>query len=218
MRQYRGCSHLYYAIVTEASDGTATYGTPKVLAPVKSVSREMSGDNEKVFADNIVQQETFAATTITRTFETTRISAEVVAELLGNTEVTIGTGLTATKGYATKADGSARPYIAVGYALHDGNIDNPCELVWAFKGKVNSISKAANTIDDGTGSEGQSVEISFVAPKKAFTTTNERNLDFVYPLSGTDTASTVTAFFAKVITPDNASSELAPAAAQTPVQ
>jgi phi13 family phage major tail protein len=209
MRQYRGCSHLYYALVTEAADGTATYGTPKQLAPVKSVSREISGDNEKVYADNVVQQETFAANTITRTFETTRISAEVVAELMGNTEVTIGSGTSATKGYATKADGSARPYIAVGYALHDGDIDNPCELVWAYKGKVVSISKTSNTIDDGTGSEGQSVEISFVAPKKPFTTTGERNLDFVYPLSGTDSAATVTAFFSAVVTPDNAATVLA---------
>ena len=209
MRQYRGCSHLYYAIVTEASDETATYGTPKVLAPVKSVSRDISGDNEKVYADNVVQQETFGATNITRTFETTRISAEVVAELMGNTEITIGSGQSATKGYATKADGRARPYIAVGYALHDGNIDQPCELVWAYKGKVVSISKTSNTIDDGTGSEGQSVEISFVAPKKPFTTTSERNLDFLYPLDpSADNSTLLGKFFAKVITPDNASSEL----------
>lgn len=211
MRQYRGCSHLYYAIVTEdPTTGVATYGTPKVLAPVKSVSREISGDNEKVYADNIVQQETFGATNITRTFETTRISAEVVAELLGNTEITIGSGNTATKGYATKADGSARPYIAVGYALHDGNIDQPCEVVWAYKGKVTSISKTSNTIDDGTGSEGQSVEISFVAPKNPFSTTNQRNLDFLYPLNpSVDNTTILTKFFAKVITPDNADSELA---------
>lgn len=207
MRQYRGCSHLYYAIVTEASDGTATYGTPKVLAPVKSVSRDISGDNEKVYADNVVQQETFGATNITRTFETTRISAEVVAELLGNTAIEVSSGV---NGYATKADGSARPYIAVGYALHDGNIDQPCEVVWAYKGKVVSISKTANTIDDGTGSEGQSVEISFVAPKKAFEETSERNLDFVLPLDpSVDNTTLLGKFFGKVITPDNASTELA---------
>lgn len=208
-RQYRGCSHLYYAIVTEGTD-SITYGTPKVLAPVKSVSREIAGDNEKVYADNVVQQETFGATNITRTFECTRIPADVVAELLGNTEITIGSGQTATKGYATKADGSARPYIAVGYALHDGNIDQPCELVWAFKGKVVSISKTANTIDDGTASEGQSVEISFVAPKIPFSTTSERNLDFLYPINpANDNSTLIGKFFAKVITPDNAGTELA---------
>lgn len=207
MRQYRGCSRLYYAIVTEDPvTGVASYGTPKVLAPVKSVSREISGDNEKVYADNIVQQETFGATSITRTFETTRISAEVVAELLGNTEVTYDTN---KKAYATKADGSARPYIAVMYALHDGDIDNPCELVVAYKGKCTSISKTSNTIDDGTGSEGQSVEISFVAPKKPFTATNERNLDMVFQLDpSADNSALVEAFFGAVVTPDNASTIL----------
>ena len=211
MRQYRGCSRLYYATVTEdPSTGVATYGTPKVLAPVKSVSRDISGDNEKVFADNVLQQETYGATTITRTFETTRISAEVVADLLGNDVVTIGSGASEKKLYASKPDGSARPYIAIGYALHDGDVDNPCELVWAYKGKVNSISKSSATIDDGTGSEGQSVEIQFVAPKVAFTATSKRDLDLSISLEpSADNATLVGKWFAKVITPDNAGTELA---------
>ena len=210
-RQYRGCSRLYYAIVTEdASTGVATYGTPKQLAPVKSVSRDISGDNEKVYADNVVQQETFGATNVTRTFECTRIPADVVAELYGNADITIGSGTSAKHLYATKADGSQRPYIAVGYALHDGDIDNPCELVWAYKGKVVSISKTSNTIDDGTGSEGQSVEISFVAPKKAFTATSERNLDLNLPLDpNASNAELVEDWFEQVVTPDNASEVLA---------
>lgn len=207
MRQYRGCSRLYYALVTEDAQGNATYGTPKQLAPVKSVSREISGDNEKVYADNVVQQETFGATSITRTFETTRIAPEVVAELLGNTAITIGSGDTAQTAYATKADGSQRPYIAVLYALHDGDIDKPCELVVAYKGKVVSISKTSNTIDDGTASEGQSVEISFVAPKNPFTSTNERDLDLCLPIDENN-ASKVDTFFAQVVTPDNASTIL----------
>ena len=47
--QYRGCSRLYYATVTEAADGTLTFGTPTQLAPVKSVSRDLSSDSEKIF-------------------------------------------------------------------------------------------------------------------------------------------------------------------------
>ena len=211
MRQYRGCSRLYYASVTEdATTGVATYGTPKVLAPVKSVSRDISGDNEKVYADNVLQQETYGATIITRTFETTRIDPAVIAELMGQDEITIGSGNSAMKSYATKPDGSSRPYIAVGYALHDGDVDNPCELVWAFKGKVNSISKSSATIDDGTGSEGQSIEIQFVAPKVAFSNTSKRNLDYMLPLDpSASNAELVGKFFAKVITPDNAGTELA---------
>ena len=194
-KQYRGCSKLVYAIVTERAEGI-TYGEVKELAPVKAISREIQSDSEDVWADNTLQEKTYAGSKVTRSFETTRILPEVEAELLGNTVITAGT----KKAYATDPNGSTRPYIAVGYALHDGDVDNPCELVWAFKGKVNSISKASNTIDDGTGSEGQTVEIEFVAPRDAFTTTGKRNLDIVLPV---EDAANVEKWFAQVITPDN---------------
>lgn len=211
MKQYRGCSHLVYAIETEnAETGVVTFGTPKVLAPVKSVSRDITSDNEAVYADNTVQQRTYGATSVTRTFETTRIAPDVIAELLGDTTLALGgTGTDAAVARMTSPDGSSRPYIAIGYALHDGDPDTPCEIVWAYHCKVNSISKTANTIDDGTGSEGQSVEIVNVAPKLPFTTTGKRNLDFVYPVTDAN-KSKVTTFFAQVITPDNAASILYP--------
>ena len=208
MRQYRGCSHLYYAIGTEGQGGVVTYGTPKVLAPVKSVSRDISSENEKVYADNVVQQITYGATSITRTFDCTRIADDVVAELLGDATITIGEGAGAVTARSTNPDGSTRPIVAIGYALHDGNADQPCEVVWAYNCKVNSISKTSNTIDDGTGSEGQSVEIVNNAPKVAFTTTGKRNLDFVLPITEANKEKVPT-FFAQVVTPDNASEILA---------
>jgi hypothetical protein len=219
MRQFRGCSHLVYAVETEnAETGAVTYGTVKVLAPVKNVSRDIASDNEKVYADNVVQQTTYGATSITRTFETTRIAPDVMAELMGDSTITLGEGTSALSARATTPDGSTRPYIAVGYALYDGDASQPCELVWAYHGKVNSISKSSATIDDGTASEGQSVEIDFAAPKKAWTTTGKRNLDFVLTVPSGDT-SLLTTFFAQVVTPDNAASVLTPTTpAQTPVE
>lgn len=200
MRQYRGCSRLVYAIETEGEGGAVTYGAVKELAPVKSVSRDVASENEAVYADNVVQQRTYGATSVTRTFETTRIAPEVMAELLGDTTIEL---TKAGKVFLTAPDGSTRPYIAVGYALHDGDVDNPCEVIWAFHCKVNSISKASNTIDDGTGSEGQSVEIVNVAPKKAWTKTGKRNLDLDLAITE-ENASLVETFFAQVVTPDNA--------------
>ena len=211
--QYRGCSHLFYAIETEGVDGTLTYGTPKVLAPVKSVSRDITDDNESIYADNVVQDRVYGAKQVTRTFETIRIAPEVVAELLGDATITIGSGSDAQTAIATNPDGSSKPYVAIGYALHDGDVDSPCEIVWAFHCKVNSISQSSATIDDGTGSEGQSVEIVNVAPKKAWTTTGKRNLDFDLPISddmaAADVATLVNTFFTQVVTPDNASTILA---------
>ncbi len=203
MKQRRGCSRLVYAIVTESESGT-TYGEVKELAPVKSVTREIASESEDVWADNELQQKTYAGSKITRTFETTRIAPEVEAELLGNTVITSGTN----KLFATASTGDKRPYIAVGYALHDGNPDIPCEVVWGYRAKVNSISQVANTIDGGTASEGQSVEIEFVAPKAKFTKTGERNLDLLLAIDETNVAM-VEKWFAKVITPDNAETELA---------
>lgn len=206
-RQYRGCSRLYYAIETEDAQGNVTYGTPKHLAPVKAVSRDIASENEATYADNVVQDRVYGATSVTRTFDTTRIEPEVVAELFGDTIVTLGSGDTAQSAHLTNPDGSSRPYIAIGYALHDGDVDKPCEIVWAYHCKVNSISKSAKTIDDGTGSEGQSVEIVNVAPKKAWNTTNKRNLDFVLKVDDNN-ADKVETFFAQVVTPDNANEVL----------
>lgn len=206
MRQYRGCSRLYYAVETEdPSTGAVTYGTPKQLAPVKSVSRDLASENEAVYADNVVQQRTYGASSVTRTFDVTRIDPAVVAELLGDTVLeTTHAGMT----YLTAPDGSTRPYVAIGYALHDGNIDEPCEVVWAYHCKVNSISKTSNTIDDGTGSEGQSVEVVNVAPKKAWTATGKRNLDLKLPVNA-DNKEFVDDFFGQVVTPDNVNTVLA---------
>lgn len=201
--QYRGCSRLYYAIETEAADGTVTYGTVKQLAPVKSVSRDITSDNEAVYADNVVQDRVYGANQVTRTFETVRIDPDVVAELLGDAVLTIGE----MSAHMTRPDGSQRPYVAIGYALHDGDVDQPCEVVWAYHCKVNSISLSSATIDDGTGSEGQSVEVVNVAPKKAWTTTNQRNLDFCLPIDN-DNANLVDTFFEQVVTPDNAATIL----------
>ena len=207
--QYRGCSHLYYAIETEAADGTLSYGTPKQLAPVKSVSFDVADDNASIYADNILQEKTYGAKQVTRTFETIRIDPEVAAEVLGNTVITVGT----KKAIATRPDGSTKPYIAIGVALYDADPAKPCEIYWAYHCKVNSISKSSNTIDDGTDSQGQSIEIVNIAPKKAWTTTGRRELDFdlLVPdeTTASEAATLLETFFEQVVTLDNASTVLA---------
>lgn len=199
-KQFRGVSRLVFATVTETSEGT-TYGTPVAIEGVKAISREINSDNEDVWADNALYQKTYAGTSVNRSFECVRLDPAIEAQLLGLTTVTVsGSGSTAVNAFATPADASNRQYFAFGYALHDGNADQPCEIVWAFRGIVNSISKSANTIDAGTGSEGQTIDVSFTAPVNKFTTTSQRNLDLSMPV----TASTdVDDWFNQVVTPDN---------------
>lgn len=201
-RQYRGCSKLVYAPYS-VEDGVVTFGTVKTLAPVKSISREVSSESEEVWADNKLDDTVFGGTAVTRTFGCVRIDPAVEAELLGNTVIEVGTN----KLYGTPADGSARPYFAFGYALHDGDVNKPCEVVWAFKGIVNSISKAANTIDRGTGSEGQEVQVTFNAVDTPWTKTSKNELDINMPIDDTN-KSLVAKWFTQVVTYDNAETVL----------
>ena len=209
VKQYRGCSKLYAATITEGEDGAIVYGKPFNIAPVKSISKTEEDASEEVWADNELQYETDGGKSMARSFEVTNLLPAVEAQLMGMDEVAIGgTGL---KGYATPAV-AQRPYFAIGYALHDGDPDNPVEYVWAFKGRVASISKASNTISKGdTSSTGRTIEINFATPKTAFTTTKRKNLDFTISTVGDvdTTGIDLTKFFDQVVTPDNAATALA---------
>lgn len=207
MKQYRGCSRLYYATYTVGTNGAITFGTPTMLAPVKSISREVSSDSEEVWADNKLNDTVYGGTAVTRTFSCTRIAPEVEAELLGYTVKEIGS-TNKIKLIGTPADGSTRPYFAFGYALHDGDVNKPCEVVWAFKGIVNSITKASNTIDRGTGSEGQEVNVTFSAPDTAWTATSKNELDIAMEVTSATATALIEKWFSKVITYDNAATEL----------
>lgn len=203
-RQYRGCSRLVYASYTyDAEANTVTFGDVKKFCEVKNISREISSENEEVWADNKLQDTTYGGTSVTRTFGCMRVDPEVEAEVLGKNVVTVGTN----KLIGTAPYGSKRPYIAMGYALHDGDVNKPCEVVWAYKGIVNSISQTANTIDRGTGSEGQEVNVTFIAPDVPWAKTNDSELDFTMGITETNKV-LVEKWFAKVITPDNAETTL----------
>lgn len=207
MRQYRGCSRLYVADYTyDETTGAVEFGTPKKFGEVKNISREVASESEEVWADNKLNDTTFGGTAVTRTFGCTRIDPVIAAEVLGETVVSVGE----KKLFATAPDGSKRPYKAFGYALHDGNVEKPCEIVWAYKGIVNSISKTASTIDRGTASEGQEVSVTFGAPDKAWEKTGQADLDMYEALdSATVDGAYVDKWFTQVVTPDNAETVLA---------
>lgn len=49
-----GLSDCYYAVATIATDGTATYGSPKPIPGAVNLSLEPQGENSPFYADNIV--------------------------------------------------------------------------------------------------------------------------------------------------------------------
>ena len=200
-KQRRGCSRLVYALYDyDPEEKKINFGAVKPFAPVKSVSVEVATESEEVWADNALQDTTYGGAAINKTFTVTRVPDDVEAEVLGKSTITVGT----KKFYGNRPDGARKPYIAIGYALHDGDVTNPRECYWAFKCVVNSISKAANTIDRGTGSEGQDVSITTSAPDIPWTKTSDKELDFYMPVDENVTAADVDKFFAQVVTYDNA--------------
>ena len=203
-RQYRGCSRLYYApYEINKETGKIDFGTPVKLCEVKNISREISSDNEEVWADNKLQDTTYGGTSVTRTFGCMRIDPAIEAILLGKSTHTVG-GKTF---YGTAPDGSSRPYVAIGYALHDGDVNNPCEVVWGFKAMVNSISQTSNTIDRGTGSEGQELNVTFSAPDEVWSATGKSELDIALAVTSED-KELVEKWFKAVVTYDNVATTL----------
>lgn len=203
-RQFRGVSMHYVADYTyDTETGKVTFGKPTKFGETKSISREITSESEEVWADNKLNDVTYGGTSVTRTFGCTRLDPAVEAKSLGNTVYTDETsGLTV---YGTAQDGSSRPYQAHGYALHDGDASKPCLLVWCFKGIVNSISQASNTIDRGTASEGQEVNVTFGAPDAAWVATGKADLDITLPVTENVTAAMIEKWFSDVVTYDNIS-------------
>ena len=205
-KQRRGCSRLVYALYNyDEKTKKMTFGEVKVFAPVKSVSAEVASDNEEVWADNTLQDTTYGGTAINKTFSVTRVADDVEAEVLGKAKLTVGQKTF----YGTRPDGSKKPYIAIGYALHDGDVVSPRECYWAFKCIVNSISKTANTIDRGTGSEGQEVSITVHAPDASWENTKDKELDFFMPVDANVSSADIEKFFEQVVHYDNASTVFA---------
>lgn len=199
--QYRGCDNLVYALITTDSAVAYETGEVKDLAVCKSVSRSFEQDSATVFGDNKAQIVTQGAGKLTKSFEVFALDPETLAEITGQEVLTVGT----KKMVITKSHAVA-PYIAVGYALYDtDDADTPCEYVWCLKAKAKMPEKSANTIDDGTDSQGQTLEIECVSTLHKF-----ENGGSVMDISSPNLGDgyDMTKWFAQVVTPDNANTVL----------
>lgn len=196
-KQYRGCSRLYYATRTIDTKGTITYGTPKQIAPCKTVSVTIEQSSEKVHADNKAQYTVKSGISSVRTFDTFPIPFGVLEELFDDSTVEVAD----TVAYGENPD-AEDVEVAIGYALHDGNEDEPCELVWAFRAvaqkRPDTVSNTITT--DDASSEGQQIAFDILTPEKAWTTTGKKNPTICVPV--TDKID-VEKWFSQVVTWDN---------------
>lgn len=198
-KQKRGCSRLHYALVKTNTAAALEFDTPKSLARSKTIGATLEQTSEPVWADNKKQYNARGGINNTRTFDIFPIAEETLAELFNDTIKKIGEKVI----YGVNPDAEF-PEAAYGYALHDGDEDKPCELVWAFIGVPQKRpDETANTIDSGTGSEGQQLVVDFFKPEKAFTTTGKKNLFVKMTVTEDMTEADIEKWFAQVVTWDN---------------
>lgn len=196
-KQYRGCSRLYYALRTVAADGTITRGTPKLVAKCKTVNANSEQSKEKVFADNHAQYSNKSGIAAVRTFDTFPIPFPVLAELFDDTVLEVAD----TIAYGENPD-AEDVEVSIGYALHDGDPDKPCELVWVDRAVAQKRpDTVANTITEtDTASEGQQIAFDIFTPEKAWTSTGKKNPSICVPVTDSIDVDT---WFAQVVTWDN---------------
>lgn len=111
-----GLSDFRYGILTEATDGTPTYGVAKMPGHAISFKCDISSNSAKLYGDNVLIESDTSFQSGSCTMGIDKDDIETMADLLGHKIVTDGTGDTATKTLVRNADDVA-PYVGVGRIL-----------------------------------------------------------------------------------------------------
>lgn len=85
-----GLSNVYYAVATIATDGSATYGTPKRLPGAVNLSLDAQGENTPFYADNIVYWTSTGNAGYKGDFELALIPDDFKKDILGYKEDSSG--------------------------------------------------------------------------------------------------------------------------------
>lgn len=111
-----GLSDFRYGILTEATDGTPTYGVAKKPGHAISFKCDISSNSAKLYGDNVLIESDTSFQSGSCTMGIDKDDIETMSDLLGHKIVTDGTGDTATKTLVRNADDVA-PYVGVGRIL-----------------------------------------------------------------------------------------------------
>lgn len=103
-----GLSDYRYAILTEAADGTPSYGTVKTPAKAVSCQVNITNNSAKLYANNVLAESdtSFQSGTITAEFDDDNDAT--LAELLGHT---------ITNGEIVRSSTDAAPYVGFGRVI-----------------------------------------------------------------------------------------------------
>lgn len=78
-----GIKNVYFAVATIASNGSATYSTPKALPGAVSLSLDPQGETNKFFADNIVYYTSVANNGYEGDLEVAKLNDDFLKDILG---------------------------------------------------------------------------------------------------------------------------------------
>lgn len=143
-----GLNNFRYGILTEAQDGTASYGGAKTPGKAISCNVEVSNNDAKLYADDVVQESdtSFAGGTVTIGID--RADYETQADLLGH-DYDEEDGL-------VRNSNDVAPYVGFGRVIKlmiDGNYKYKVEF-------LNKVKFAEPSQEDNT--QGESVEFGTV--------------------------------------------------------
>lgn len=109
-----GLTNLYYAKLTEASDGTPSYDGAKTLGKAVSANVSITNNSATLYADDVLVESDTSFQSGTITLGVDEDGDAIFADLLGH-EISSGTG--AEAGIVTKKSTDVAPYVAVGRVI-----------------------------------------------------------------------------------------------------
>ena len=187
--EYRGVEGLVAAEVTADDASDYTTGTPFDVAGVAQLTKSTDSSNEAHYYDNIPAVVIASNGSDTVTVNASAIPLDVVAKL---------TGQTYDNATGSMIEGVRQvKYFALGYKTMKSNGD--IMYVWRYKGTFAVPDEEANTIDNSTSANGQTLVYTGISTTHAFTKGGRAKALVVD--GGADKA-VVSSFFSTVTTPD----------------
>lgn len=188
--EFRGVDNLVIAEVTEDSSSAYTAGTVRILAPVAQVQKTTENSTAKKYYDNVAKITIRSEGADQITLVTPALDLATLGWINGKT-VDEDTG-------AFIDTPSVERKFAIGYRIK--LTDGTYRYVWRLKGTFDIPDEEANTEDDGTDSNNQTLNYSGDRTIHKFTKTGTGAKSVV--LDERDDKCNFDTFFTTVQTPD----------------
>lgn len=188
--EYRGVEGLVAAEVLSDDASGISFGTPFPVAGVAQITKSTDSSNEAHYYDNIPAVVIASNGSDTVTINVSAIPLDVVAKFTGQT-------YDSTKGAMVEGIRAVR-YFAIGYKTQKSNGDTM--YVWRYKGTFAVPDEEANTIDNSTSANGQTLVYTGISTTYAFSNGGRAKALVV---DGGENKADVSAFFTAVTTPDS---------------